>query len=190
MDKNRREYYRTEVTVPAKWRVLDEKEKELAKKGLGLTLLGRSSITSPIDELLEQSSPGSEEEQLYRCLQLLNSKLDFVIEHMFFGSTDSATWSDRIVEVSGSGFQLLTRKKLNSGTLLLVELIMPGTFRYQMELIGEVMRAKAKDNGFVTAVRIIDIDEESRDAIVKIVFQKQRQDIRKGKVDQDEKQAG
>ena len=181
---NRRNHFRVEILVPVKWQVLNEEETELVKKGLGNTLFRHDDLPSLIDEFLEQVPPGSNEEQLYRSLQLLNNKLDFIIDQIFSKSIDSAPGQDDVIEISASGLKFTTKEHLDIHTFLKMNLIMPGVFQYQMEFIAEVLRVDEKDNGFIIAARIVHIDEEARDSIVKVVFHKQRMDIRRQKANQ------
>jgi c-di-GMP-binding flagellar brake protein YcgR len=178
---NRRQYFRADISVPVRWRVLTGEETRLARQGMAHSLLRKASVPSPIDEFIEEAIPGSKEEQLYRCLQLINNKLDFVIEQVFLRSAQAPPSKDEVIDMSGSGLKFTCREHMQHGTLLKMDLIMPGTFQYQMELISEVMRVEAKEGGFIVAAKIVEIEEGCRESIVKVVFQKQRKDIREGK---------
>jgi hypothetical protein len=61
---------------------------------------------------------------------------------------------------------------------------MPKTLQYEMELIAEVVRVDEKGDSFINAARILVIEDEARDAIVQVVFQKQRKEIRMEKIGQ------
>jgi len=183
---DKRKYFRAKVLIPARWQALSAEEKKLVENGQGRALLKRSDLTSPIDEFLTRTTPGSKEEQFYRCLQLVDNKLDFIIDQMFLRSTVDPPRLDNVIEMSGSGLKFTTLEALPSGTLLKMNLIMRGTFQYQMDLIVEVLRVDDKGNGFLTATRFVEIDEETRDSIVKVVFQKQRQEIRREKTNQED----
>ena len=183
---NRREFFRALITVPVRWRVLTQEEIRRVRQGMGHTLYSKSGIPSPIDEFIEESTPGSKEERLYRCLQLLNNKLDFVIEQIFLHSSGTPPARDDVIDMSASGLKFTCHEHLQKGALLKMDLVMPGTFQFQMELISEVVRVEAREGGYIVAVRIVEIDEGSRESIVKTVFQKQRMDIRGGKVNREE----
>ena len=86
---NRRAYYRAQITIPLQWRILLPEESRIVRQGLGANLFRGSGVPNPIDEFLEQATPGSNEEHLYRCLQLVNNKLDFLIEHAFLARESS-----------------------------------------------------------------------------------------------------
>ena len=178
---NRRKDFRIDITLYFRWKALTVEETELLRRGMGSTLLKRKEVPSPIDEILKQTAPGSREEQLYRSLQLINNKLDFIIDNTFLESTEPQRHQDKITELSGSGLKFLTHEKLSLGTFIKMNIIMPGTFQYQVELIVEVLRVERRGNISEVAAQIEEIDETAKDAIIKIVFQKQRQEIRREK---------
>jgi c-di-GMP-binding flagellar brake protein YcgR len=185
---NRRSHFRVEILVPVTWRVLNEKEVETVKEGNGNTLFKQRELPNPIDEFLEQVPPGSKEEQMFRSIQMLNNKLDFIIEHLVSGSVDSMPCRDDLMEISASGLKFKTKESVDVGEFLKMNLIMPGTIQYRIGLIAEVLRVEAKSEGSMVAAHIIHINDDARDSIIKTVFQKQRMDIRrlKAKSEQEE----
>ena len=185
-DTNRRNHFRVEILVPVKWHILNEEEMENVKKGHGRDLFKQNSLPTPIDEFLEQSAPGSKDEQLFQCLQLINNKLDFIINHMLPQTDDSLYNHDNIVEISASGLKFSTQDKIDKGSFLKMDLIMPGTHQYQVEIIAEALRVTDIKNKYIIAARILCINEDTRDSIIKMVFQKQRMDIRRLKTGEED----
>ncbi len=181
---NRRSHFRVQILVPVKWQVLNIEETEMVKKGFGDKLLRQNGLPNPIDEFLEQVPPGSKDEQMVRSLQLLNNKLDFIIEHVLSESIESMPGQDDLIEISAAGLKFVTREIVDIGAFLKMNLIMPGTIQYQIELIAEVLRVEPKNDDFIIAARIVHIEDDARDSIIKTVFQKQRIDIRRLKANQ------
>ena len=177
--ENRRKYYRARIVLPASWDVLDDEQAALVKQGMGSSLLERAVCPSPIDEFLSQAAPGSQEERLYRCMQLLNNKLDFLIERALSGPDEDRISLDDVIEISGSGLKFLTHESLSQGDVLRMNIVIPETFLYRMEFLAEVLRVESQGSGHLVAARIVAIDEDARDAIVQAVFRKQRQSIRR-----------
>ena len=184
--KNRRNDVRVNMSVPIRWKILNSEEIQLVKKGLDQTLLKKSNLTTPIDEVLEQVAPDSEEELLYRSLKYIDNKLDFLIEQVLAESTDDFPHSDEIIEMSASGVKFITNSPLATDTYLKINLIMPGTFQYRIDCIAKVVRTEEKNNKFLIAVNIISIDKVARESMIKVIFQKQRKDIRIKKMNQEE----
>ena len=175
---NRRDHFRVEIIVPAKWQLLNQQEIELVNEGLESVIFKTDGLPSPIDEILAQTAPGSEEEHMYHSLQFINNKLDFIIEQLLPNSMKSMTGQGDVFEISASGLKFICNENLEIGNLIKMNLILPGTFKYQMNFIAEVMRVEEKDIGFITAVRYTHINDDDRDSIIDVVFRKQRLDIR------------
>lgn len=181
---NRRKFYRGKITVPARWQPLTEEDSRLVFDGKGSELFKQADLLNPLDEMLERAEPGTSEKQILRCLQLLNNKLDFIIEQIFLKERETPPSRGDVIEISGSGLKFTSEKLLQKGTLLMMNLILPGTFEFQLELISEVLRSEDVGGGFVIAAKILEIREETRDEIIKVVLQKQRKEIRTGKTNQ------
>ena len=175
---NRRRYFRMELNIPAKWQTLTDEEARLVREGYGSQLFRQYHFPTPVDELLEQVDPGSPEEKLYRCVQLISNKLDLIIDQMQQEPSDSLSSPADIVELSGSGLRFICREYLPEGGLLKMALVIPGSTHHHVELIVEVVRVKRIDDGFITAVKIIEVDEEDHELIVKVVFDSHRKKLR------------
>ena len=182
---NRREFLRAEVRLPASCQVLSPQESKRVVKGSPSGLLRGKNYPNPIDEIIEQIKPGAQEEPLYRCLQLLNNKLDFLIDQIAFAQEEPGTSLNEVIEISGSGLKFVSREALHVGDFLRINLIMPATLQFKIESITEVIRVQERRHGagrnpfdFLVAARFIEIDEGSRDAIIETVFRTQRKIIR------------
>lgn len=180
-ESNRREHFRVEITVPVKWKILTDDEIKILNKGMGNNLFKQSGIPSPIESFLDETTKGSKDEQLYLSLQLLNNKLDFIIEQLLSKPSCEPVGHDKIMEISASGLKFASEERFKEGTLLKMELIMPGVVQYNMELITEILRATKKEDQYINAARIVYIKDDARDSIIKLIFQKQRMDIRNKK---------
>jgi len=181
---NRRKYYRGKITVPARWQPLSQEDSRLVYDGKGSELFKQADLPDPIGEILERAEPGSTEKQVLRCLQLMNNKLDFIVEQIFLKENKTPHSRGDVIEISGSGLKFTSEASLKKGALLMMNLVLPGTFEYQLELIAEVLRSEDAGDVFVIAAKIVEIREETRDEIIKVVLQKQRKEIRTGKTNQ------
>ncbi|MBW1721260.1 MAG: PilZ domain-containing protein [Deltaproteobacteria bacterium] len=186
VSENRRKDFRVNITLHARWKRLTEQELEILKSGKGQSLLTQTEITSPIEDILQQTQPGSKEENLYRSLQMINNKLDFIIEQMLTSPSESLFRRDKVIELSGSGFKLVLKEELSPGTFIRVHLLIPGIFQYLVELIAEILRIEKCPDGLIAAARIVEIDETGRDAIINVVFKKHRREIRMQKTKKEE----
>ena len=89
--------------------------------------------------------------------------------------------------MSAAGLKFKTMGKIEVGSYLKMELMLPGVIQFGMELISEVLRVMEdeKGNGYVIAARIACIKDDGKDSIIKMVFQKQRSDIRNNRLNQE-----
>jgi len=157
---------------------------------MGAKLFRKGPLPSPIDEFLEEAVPGTTEEILYRCLRLINSKLDFIIDQIFSKSSEDDYFRDEVIEMSGSGLRFTSRKPLEAGRLLKMNLIILETLQYETELIAEVVRVEENEDRFVIAAKLVEIDEDARDSIIKVLFKSQRKKIRMERAQGGKKIAG
>ena len=110
-DANRRNHFRAQILIPVKWRILSKGETELVKNGMGSNLFREHGLPGPIEEFLEQAPPGSKEEQMYRSLQLLNNKLDFIIEQVLSESIYKTSNQNEINDISASGLKFTSHER-------------------------------------------------------------------------------
>jgi hypothetical protein len=183
--ENRREYLRTDVLISARLQALTQEELILLEQGDADSLLEGNVFSSPIDEIIDQVPTGSREETLYRCLKMMDKKLNFIIEQMTTPPDQPGRSLNDVVELSGSGLKFLSEIPYPEGTLLKMDLIMPGTFEFKVTMIAKVIRTapqehreKASTELFSIAVHVAEIDEKARDAIIETIFRKQRKSIR------------
>jgi hypothetical protein len=185
-ESNRRGFYRAEIRIPLKYRVLFPEEVIAVRQGSGKSLFRGGRMGSPMDDLVQQATPGSDNEHLYRCFQILNNKLDFLIEEVFLRPDGSAPMRGDLIDISGSGLKFACRDHVSIGSLLKLDLIIPATAQYQLEMVAEVVRVEARQGGYIMACHIKEIEEACRESIIQVVFQKQRSDIRNARGDQED----
>jgi PilZ domain len=182
---NRREYARAKVRLFARFRILDRAEEEAVRKGMAGSHLRRGRSIGPLEELAEQMAPGSMDEPLLRCLQFINNKIDFIIDEMTSPSKAGMSAPCEVTEISGSGFRFDCDIRLSRGQLLKVDLLMPSALQYRIESLAKVVRVDEAQqepgqdrNGFSVSARFVQIDEESKESIIKAVFSRLRERIR------------
>jgi hypothetical protein len=173
---NKRNYFRVELVTPVKWRILHTDETEIVKKGAVSGLLTQNLFKN---EMPEEIPSTKNDEHVSRAFQTLNNKLNFIIKSIL--SAEALPSDDKIVEISASGLKFTTRENLDTGTLLKMNLIFPASPHLQIELIAETMRIQKLDDACLVAANIICIDDDARDFLIKMIFQKQRIDIRRVK---------
>lgn len=190
--ENRREYLRANVALSAQCRVLTREEADLIAEGDVASVL-QGGDSSPFEEIIDQMSTGSKEEHLYRCLKMMDNKLNFIIEQMISPHVRPRTSIEEVVELSGSGLKFVSKKPFPKEALLRMDLIMPGTFEFKVEFIAKVVRVYEMDlskegaiQEYYVAAQFAEIHERARDAIIETIFKKQRKMIRMEKDQKEE----
>jgi hypothetical protein len=186
--ENRRDFLRARVRFPAMSRVLTPQECEKIKNSPETRPHRRRAESNIFDELMEQIAPGAEQEPLFRCFQLINNKLDFIIDRLFSAEEDKREEFNEVIEISGSGLIFISRRTIPPDSLIKMDLIIPASLQFRIELIlrvGRVQERQSERTGtveYLIAGQFEEIDEESRESIVKAVFRSQRKLIRNSKM--------
>lgn len=182
---NRREFVRADVRFPARYRLLTPQEIEKVQKGVTAGFFRSGFTTALMDELGEEIPLGSENEALYRCFQMINNKIDFVIDQLTLMDQGGGLPLREVTELSGSGLKFLTHESIPAGSYLKLDLLVPVTLQFRIETIVEVLRTEElppeqtePKKRYLVAAKIAAIEEEARDAIIRTVFRRQRKLIR------------
>jgi hypothetical protein len=181
---NRRNYFRVEILIPVKWQVLNNSETALVKNGSSCLFIPQTCLKNSIDDMGEKISSPAEDEHIYNYFQLVNNKLDFILNMMPFES-ENISPRDNIIEISGSGLKFHTTSNIDKNVLIKMNLFIQAAPAFQMEIIVQTMRIEKHDSGYTVAANIMYIDDEARDFIIKMIFQKQRNDIRRLKAEKE-----
>jgi hypothetical protein len=172
---NKRSFFRVELVLPVQWRVLNSYETELVKNDSGCNLISQNLFQVETQKALTSNK----DDQVSHAFQTLNNKLNFIINSM--SGSDRLPSDDRIVEISASGLKFRTKNNPGAGAFLQMSLIFSGPQHLQLDVITETMRIQKFDDGYLIATNILCIDENARDFLVKMIFEKQRVDIRRKK---------
>jgi len=171
-NEKKREYSRVDAFLPLRVRLVPLEERE--------TVRSRSSGESVSMDL--QPLPDLEDTVLYECLKVINSKLDAILNLLTSQDKEIYALRPAYVNISGSGMSFGTQEEYSVGDLLEIRLILPTWGEEVFYIYGEVIKL-CEDRQYqpTTCVKFTVIDEDIRDQIVKFVFEKQREDLRKKK---------
>lgn len=128
--------------------------------------------------------PYTRESPYNQAIWEINRKLDLLI-HMYlvddFGELMKS--SPRDVNISASGIRFISGDSYEKGDLLEINLILPMVPLLFIRLVGNVVRVKPvtsyETRRYAVAVRFIHIDPESKDDIIRYLFRRQRELLRK-----------
>jgi len=158
----RREYVRTNDVIPVYYEADNGEE---------------SKSIMDWELLFDEIEPKPEENpKLYELLfdinQKLNILLNYVSEKNGFNIPEA-----REVNISGGGLRFLTNDRFASGDRLVLKTFLP-TYAHVIKLRCEVVRCEPLGKGYEVAVRYTDLDETTRDKIIKYIFARQRKLLR------------
>ncbi|MBI5469305.1 MAG: PilZ domain-containing protein [Deltaproteobacteria bacterium] len=160
-----RQYIRTDDKIPVYYELLKEGDEE-------------GSSTPEWDMMFDDLEPKPEENpKLYELLFDINQKLNMLINHLS-SQTGFNIPKAREVSISGGGLRFNCAEDFRPGDRLILKAFLP-VYAHVIKLKCEVVRALKRDEGgYEVAVKYIDMDETTRDKIIKYVFAKQREHLR------------
>ncbi len=135
------------------------------------------------DILFEQIEPGVKEDaRLYELLFDMNQKINLLVEHLT-RKDGLKIPTARHINISGGGMSFVTSDTFKEGDRLIVKLFLP-TYPRLLKLKCEVVRVMRKDDeNYRIALKYVDIDERTRDSLIKYIFARQREHLRRKKED-------
>ncbi len=161
--QNTREYVRATDNIPVYYELYNEKG---------------GKIASEWELMFEEIDPQPEENpKLYELLFDINQKLNMLINHLSEKSGFNLPEA-REVNISGGGLRFFSNDTFNVGDKLLVKTFLP-TYSHVIRIKCEVVRAIPVEDGYEIAVKFYDLDEGTRDKIIRYIFARQRKTLNK-----------
>jgi hypothetical protein len=166
--EEKREYFRVDDVIPLSY---------TAVNGAGTT---RKARVVPVHkyshESLSRDAASPEEginELLWKQLQVLDAKLDLILERLNLRDEGFLDVEHTEVNLSGSGIRFVSREPFDAGTLIELKLRLPlgdGVVCY-----GNVVRSlERKDGTYEVALNFSEMDDEVREKIIYHVLDRQR----------------
>ena len=128
--------------------------------------------------------PYTRESQHNQALWEINRKLDLLI-HMYLAEDfkDLMSSSPRDVNISASGIRFITNNSFEMGDLVEISLILPMVPLLFIRLVADVIRVKKvtsyETQRYAAAVQFLQVDAETKDDIIRYLFRRQRELLRK-----------
>jgi hypothetical protein len=134
----------------------------------------------------EEKEPGGRNDQAYAYMQVINKKLDTIIEYLYklqCGETYHDLQTD--VNISGVGLQFASDIPLQEGVYVELKVVIP-VFPYpKITSLCEVMRTQGLTSDapgrFRIAMKFLVINEKDRDILINYIFIKEREYLRQKK---------
>jgi c-di-GMP-binding flagellar brake protein YcgR len=164
-----REYARVSAFLPVRIRPVLEEERQ----GLRSRIVIKSAITE------HPEMPEIQDEALSACLHILNSKLDSIIRLLAFPPNSDRELDFARVNISAGGLGTSSSQLYALDDLVETRLILPTAPFMVFYIYGKVVRCDAACEKFDLCIEFTEIDDDIREEIVKYVFHKQREIMRK-----------
>lgn len=182
----KRSYFRVDdiISVVANpVNLMNEKDRELLKNAASsntFTLFGDED-RSAIDGLqgYPESAGG---EKLYEALKEMNTKLDFLINHLLMEKEGLSSTEKKPVNISATGIKFTVKHAVKEKDILQIKLLLPTHPPVAVFAYGEVKRVKAlEDQTYEIALEYLNMGETVRNEIIHYTLDHQRETIRKMK---------
>jgi hypothetical protein len=185
-DDERREFFRIRDRIPVEFRSISREE------FIKLQDTIRYNSTQVVDRLHElyfmdeRRTVPEGQDQLYSYMQLINRKLDMIIEMLGKSQVPASYVSVHTdVSMSGSGIQLVCTPPLSEGEFVELKIIVP-VFPYpKITCLCQVVRTEQGTDGTLsgqkTALKFMAINEKDQDILINYIFLKERQHLREKK---------
>lgn len=172
--ENKRSFPRLNTLLPFEVRRVSSDERKDLKCRI-------SSGTIVIDD---STPPPLEDERLNMWLNMLNTKLDYLISLDTPKLEDIVAMAFRPLNISASGMSLMAKEQVNIGDILEVSVVLSTYPPKVLYLYGETVRigaAPVKIGGFIIGIKYINMNKEVSDEIIKFDFKKHREKLITGK---------
>lgn len=166
----RRQYVRAYDKIPIYYEIAGDDEKSLEDSNTWELMIDDMDMRT------------EENPRLYEILFDINQKLDILVNHL----TDKTGFNmpeAREVSIGGGGLSFNCAESFDEGDRLVIKTFLP-VYAHVIRLSCEVVRCVPKDDGgFEVAVKFVNLDEGTRDKIIRYIFAKQRKTLRTEKED-------
>jgi c-di-GMP-binding flagellar brake protein YcgR len=123
--------------------------------------------------------PQPEDKVVAECFHILNAKLDTILKLLAFQTSECNTLCLRQVNISAGGLCVCTKESFPPGDIVEIRLMLPTAPYLVLYLYGEVVNSEQVGDIWQNSIEYTEIDEDIREQIVKYVFEKQREILRK-----------
>jgi Tfp pilus assembly protein PilZ len=166
--KDHRSYERTSTLLPFQARRLLSGQCE----GLDCRLTVGGIV---FDDILP---PAVEDERLCKWLNMLNTKLDYLISLTVPEQEGFASMNFEPLNISAGGMALIALEQFDKGDTLEIRMVLQAYPAKILQLYGEVVRVKpipGKPKRYTVGVKFVNMDEHVRNEILKFDFKKHRE---------------
>jgi hypothetical protein len=167
-DPERREFSRIDVYIPFEFRLVPEEEQRFVNSRIS----GEFILAD-----FHQMPPLENQPQL-AWVNLLNIKLDSIIQRLTLQYQGFHSLPFKYVTISGSGMNFSSQQSFSLGDLLEVKMMLTLYKPAAFYIYGEVVKVQKQTNGYLIAISFQMTDDIIRDQIIRFVFETERELLR------------
>jgi len=167
--QNKREFSRIQVQLPLDVRLVPlEERSQIRARVSGRKAAPESAFLADLEDRV-----------LAEWLKLLNSKLDTIIRTLTLQEEGLGSLPFNSENISGGGLSFTSPHPFSQGDILEIKTLFSALQPVVFCLYGEVVKIEKKEPDYLTSVKFVAMDEAIRDAIVRFVFELERELLRK-----------
>jgi len=164
-----REYARVDGHIPIEVRLVPEEERPNVRS--------RTSLETALTE--NQELPELNDRVLAECLRILNTKLDTIIRLLSMQTSDYSALRMEEVNISAGGLSTFSRHNFQLDDMVEIRMILPTSPYTILYVYGNIVKIDEECGRLKVSIEFTLIDEDIREYIVKYVFERQREILRK-----------
>jgi hypothetical protein len=165
--RNKRAYSRVNVHLPVEIRLLPPEQRQLICSRLEEKIFAGVKLPPDVADPL-----------LAEWLKLLHAQLEKIAGLLAAHAEARELPPFRTQTLSGGGVSFTSPEEYKMGDLLELKMIFDSSRSGTLYLYGEVVQREKSEDGHITAVKFLSLDEDTRDEIIKFVFEKEREILR------------
>jgi len=163
-----RGFSRVDAYIPFEARVVPAEERGTIRA----RILGDMPLIDP------RGLPELQDKVLGEWVNMLNSKLDAIINKLSSQREGFGSLTLAHVNISGGGMGFFSKVRYSLGDIIEAKLVLPMMPPLALFVYGEVVKIDQTAKGYMIATKFVAMDEDIADEIVKFVFKRQREILR------------
>jgi len=193
--EERRSYYRGDLSFKVSFRVMAPEEGSLrAMTGNGVSFGGEKMLTvnAAAADSSEKETPLNN--ALIDFLIMIDEKMDRILSALEDNNSPDRSFKEcRGVDICAAGMGIITGHSVTAGQIIEAKVELSRFPLVSMEVAGEIVQVSRViehgQNRLHAGIRFLNLDAQSKEKIIRYVFQSERASIREMKRMEDEDEA-
>jgi len=183
-DSEKREYFRIEDQLSIKLRIITHDEFTALENAVRFSPAKVAEDLKEIQFLKRiVTNEEKEKEQLYTYLQVIDKKLDIILDYLS-GTSDTAPYITKYlkVDISGSGIGFVSDIEIKAGEYVEIKIVLPIYPHLKITALCRVLRSETRKEDDKqlreVALGFLVINDNDKDLLINYIFMKEREMLR------------